>query len=214
MVPRSAQRVTLALVLADLALLAALGVGSAARAQPTGHLVLRLSLPHVNSFYLRPVGEPGAQVNTGFWGFGMGLRYRYAASRSVGLAVSAATDIGVPVPAAVDYLGEHEFMTTYAVDLTHGHRWRRFMVDYGLSYAVNQWERKVFIDPGEPPATREPVSRRSHMAGLFLSVHRKLNDRFALGLIYRPGLYRFGGQAGFRYEHVVSLALAWDLGLI
>ena len=62
----------------------------------------------------------------------------------------------MPVIGAVDFYGEHEFMTAYAVDLTNNH---------------------------------------------------------ALGLVYRPGLYRLGADAGFCYEHVISVEIAWKMGL-
>jgi hypothetical protein len=50
----------------------------AAQAQPSNPRILRLFLPHLNSFYLQPSGEPYAKVNTGFWGLGVGLLVRHS----------------------------------------------------------------------------------------------------------------------------------------
>jgi len=188
-------------------------LASAAQAQLPKSRVLRLSLPHINSFYLQPSGEPDAKVNTGFWGLGVELLIRHSESQSLGLAASVATDFPVPVPAAVDFYGENEFMTAYALDLTNNHTQGRFSLGYGLSYSTNQWELKYYDDPeGEPP-TRDPTKLRSNSLGLAFPTYYALNDRFSLGLTYRPYLYRFGADAGFRYEHVISIEIAWNIGL-
>lgn len=207
MQPRRSIRLSLVLVFAML------GVAPAALAQPSDDWGLRLSVPYINSFYLQPAGEPDAKVNTGFWGFGVGLLFRHTPSQHLGLAASVATDFPVPVPAAVDLYGEYEFMTTYALDLTNNHTQGRFSLGYGLSYSTNQWELKYYDDlEGEPP-TRDPIKLRSSSLGLAFPTRYALSDRFSLGLTYRPYLYRFGTEAGFRYEHVVSVDIAWNLGL-
>lgn len=188
-------------------------LASAAQSQSLEERGLRLSVPYVNNFYLQPAGEPDAKVNTGFWGFGVGLLFGHTQSQYVGLSGSVATDIGVPVPAAVDYIGEHEFMTGYALDLTNNHVWRRFSFGYGLSYGSNRWKLDYFDDPQALPPTRDPIELRSESLGLVFPVYYLLNDRFALGLVYRPYLYRFGSEAGFLYEHVMSIDVAWHLEL-
>jgi len=186
---------------------------SAAQAQPSKSRVLRLSLPHINSFYLQPSGESDSKVNTGFWGLGVGLLVRHSQSQSLGLSASVGTDFPVPVPAAIDFYGEHEFMTAYALDLTNNHTQGRFSLGYGLSYSTNQWELKYYDDPEWDPPTRDPIKLRGRSLGLAFPAYYTLSDRFSLGLKYRPYLYRFGADAGFRYEHVISVEIAWNLGL-
>lgn len=189
-------------------------LASAAQAQPAKARVLRFSIPFINSFYLQPSGEPEAKVNTGFWGLGVGLMFRHNQSQYVGLAASVAIDHEVPVPAGIDYIGgEQEFMTAYAVDLTNNHVWRRFSLGYGLSYGSNQWRLDYFDDPEALPPTRDPIELSSSSLGLVFPAYYALNDRFALGLTYRPYLDRIGTDAGFRYEHVISIDIAWNLGL-
>lgn len=196
-------------------IVAVVAVGStrAARAHPSADRVLRLSLPHINTFYLQPAGESDAKVNTGFWGFGIGLLFRHARGQFLGLSASAVADIGVPVPAAIDYIGEQEFMTAVAVDLTNNHVRGRHSFGYGISYARHRWELEYYDDPTALPPTRDPVVRRSDSLGLVLLAHRALNERFSLGLIYRPSLYRTNAEVGFCYQHVISIELALDLGL-
>nr|MEE4266524.1 hypothetical protein [Candidatus Krumholzibacteria bacterium] len=190
-----------------------ISLASSAFAQSSNARVLRLSVPYINNFYLQPNGEPDAKVNTGFWGLGVELLVRHSHSQFLGLAASVATDFPVPVPAAVDLLGEHEFMTSYALDLTNNHTQGRFSFGYGLSYSTNQWELKYFDDlEGEPP-TRDPIKLSSSSLGLAFPINYALNDRFSLGLTYRPYLYRFGTDAGFEYEHVISIEIAWNIVL-
>ena len=188
-------------------------LASAAQAQPSKARVLRLSLPHINSFYLQPSGEHDAKVNTGFWGFGVGLLFGHSRSQYVGVSASVGADVKVPVPAFVDYIGEQEFMTTYAIDLTNNHIRGHFSFGYGLAYGTNRWELDYFDDPAAMPPTRDPVERRSSSLGLAFPTYYSLNDRFSLGLTYRPYLYRFGADAGFRYEHVISIEIAWNIEL-
>lgn len=196
-----------------IAVLIGLALATAARTEPADDLVLRLSVPHTNNFYLQPTGEARARANTGFLGFGVGVLVRHSSSQSIGLAASVATDLPAPFPAPIDFVGEHEIMTTRAIDLTNNHRWRRWSFGYGPSYSVNQWELKNLDDPELVSPERSHVTRRSHNLGLVFPVYYALNERFALGLVYRPGLYRFGGEAGFRYEHVVSIDIAWNISL-
>jgi len=203
--PRIATRLAIACVLLCLA--------PAAQAQPPRARLLRLFIPYVNSFYLQPAGEPDAKVNTGFWGFGVGLLLRHTGSQYVGVSASVAADFPVPVIGAVDFYGEQEFMTAYAIDLTNNHIRGRFSYGYGLAYGTKQWELKFFDDLEAPPPTRDPIALRSSSLGLVFPAWYELSDHFALGLVYRPYLYRFGADAGFRYEHVVSVEIAWNLGL-
>lgn len=193
-------------------LLALLVQAPASRAQPAGDRVLRLSLPHVNTFYLQPAGEPDAKVNTGFWGVGVGLLFRHSRSQYLGLATSAATDLPVPVPAAIDFEGEHEFLTNLAIDLTNNHTRGRFTLGYGVSYGANRWKLDNDQDP-VATMTRAPVTVRHNFLGLVFPAYYSLNERFALGLIYRPALYRFGTEPGFCYEHVISIDFSWNLKL-
>lgn len=192
---------------------ALLCLASTAHAQPAKARVLRLSVPYINSFCLQPRGEPNAKTSTGFWGFGVGLLIGHSASQYIGLNASVAIDYEVGVPVGIDEVGEQESATAYAIDLTNNHIRGRFSLGYGLAYGTNRWNRDYFPDSDASPPTRDPVELRSSSLGLVFPACYALNDRFALGLTYRPYLYRFGADAGFRYEHVISIDVSWSLGL-
>lgn len=199
----------IALVVATLLI----SLASSALAQSSKARVLRLSVPYINNFYLQPNGEPDAKASTGFWGFGVGLLIGHSESQYLGLNASVAIDYEVPVLAGIDNVGEHESATAYAIDLTNNHIWGRFSLGYGLAYGTNRWSWDYVPDPEALPPTREPVELRSSYLGLAFPTNYALNDRFSLGLTYRPYLYRLGTDAGFRYEHVISVEIAWNIGL-
>jgi hypothetical protein len=192
---------------------AMVGVVPTALAQTSDDWLLRLSVPYINSFYLQPTGEPDAKVNTGFWGIGVALLFRHTPSQYLGVAAGAAIDFPLPVIGMVDFVGEHEFMSAWAFDLTNEHARGRWSFGYGLSYGGNRWALEYFDDPGAAPPTRAPVVRHSRALGLVLPTRWTLNDRVTLGSTYRPNVYRLGSDAGFHYEHVVSIEIAWNLGL-
>lgn len=112
-----------------------------------GELYLHLSLPHVNSFYLKPMNE-GQKINTGFWGLSFGLDYYYSKNQFINLGVSGVMDFFMPLPAAVDIAGEHESMESIYIYLSNNHKIQRFSMGYGLSFARNTWN---FNDYGKDP---------------------------------------------------------------
>ncbi len=181
---------------------------------------LRLFIPYINHFSLKPEGTPHALTSAGFWGVGAGLTFRHHGTQYLGLSLSAAIDYEVPVPVGVDYQGEHESMTTTALDLSNNRARGRFTFGYGVSYGWNEWrlnddlgsipvplDRKASTDSGPSRALS------SHALGLVFPVTCALNERFAVGFTYRPYLYRPGRDAGFHYEHVISVEAAWCVGL-
>lgn len=190
-----------------------ISLASATHAQSSNSRVLRLFIPYINSFDLRPTGEPDAKVSTGFWGLGVGLSIGHSGSQYLGLNASVATDYEVPVPVGIDEVGALESATASAIDLTNNHVRGRFSLGYGLAYGTNRWSWDYIQDPGTLPPTRDTADLRSSYLGLAFRTDYALDDRFSLGLTYRPSVYRFGKDAGFRYEHVVSIEVAWNIAL-
>jgi hypothetical protein len=177
-----------------------------------GALYLHFSLPHINSFHLTPENE-GAKVNTGFWGFTVGLDYYHAEKQFLNIGVSGVSDFFVPLPAAVDLSGEYELMRSRYISISNNHSIKRFKLGYGLSYARNTWEFIFYDRFDPPPPTREPVKKSAFAFGLIFPTYFRLGERFNIGLVYRPTFYRPNSTINFRYEHLISVDFAWKVRL-
>lgn len=177
-----------------------------------GQLELHLSLPHMNHFYLQP-REENRKDKLGFWGLSIGMNYYHRDNQFLKLTTSGVADLFVPVPAPVDYSGEHEFMRSVWVGLSNNHHGKRFTSGYGISFAKNIWEHRYYNLFNPPPPTREPITRRDYSLGLLLSTYYNVGKRFGLGVIYRPTFARLNKPADFAYEHVISFDIAWKIVL-
>lgn len=175
-----------------------------------GQLQLHISLPHVNNFHLRPEGET-LKTNTGFWGFTIGLNYYHSNDQFLKLSTTGAMDLFIPVPAPVDIGGEHELMSSKYIALSNNHHWNRFILGYGLSFGRNVWDLRYYNRFDPPPPTRAPVKRRHDALGVLLSAHYMVGRNFNLGAVYRPTFLRFGVPEKFKYEHLISLDIAWKI---
>ena len=177
-----------------------------------GEFYLHLSLPHINSFRLTPEDE-GAKINTGFWGINVGLDYYHSKGQFINLGVSGVLDFFVPVPAAVDIIGDYELMRSEYISLSNNHRLKRFSLGYGLSYARNTWDFRYYDRFDPPPPTREPVDKSHNAIGLIFPTYFQCGDRFYIGLIYRPTFLRPALTKKFQYEHLISIDFAWKIRL-
>lgn len=177
-----------------------------------GMFLGHLSLPHINSFYLRPRGEK-SQANVGFWGLSVGADYYYREGRSVGVRGSAVADFFVPFPAAVDISGEYEMMSSAYVAAAHSHHLGRVVLGYGLCFASNTWDLRYYDRFSPPPPTRDPVKKTSTALGFYFPAHYRLGRHFFGGIIYRPTIVSFAGDSRFGYEHLLSIDFGWKFRL-
>jgi hypothetical protein len=178
-----------------------------------GDFNLQVSFPYLNSFYFQPAGER-TKANTGFWGLGLGLDYYHQERQYLSLNLHSLTDAFLPVPAPVTYdEGIYENMVANFVSLSNHHRVKRFDWGYGLAWAEHFWrlDDLTSISESNPP----DESRRTyhHSLGAVLSSHYYTGRSFHIGLLYRPSLIRFLPEAAFRYEHSISVNLAWKIRL-
>lgn len=174
------------------------------------------SVPYVNSFYFQPQ-DYGEKSSTGFFGISAGIEYFYHPNRYISLRTIATTDFLVPVPAAVDYFGPHEKMSSTYLSLTDNLKIKRFSLGYGLNYSINNW---TFIDDSYHPNQIDSssydhieIKRKSQNFGLTTDVYFQFGRFFFVGLIYRPTLYRIQPKAEFKYEHLISLDFAFKFAL-
>lgn len=178
-----------------------------------GNVYLQVSLPHINSFLLKPDHEQDYKASLGFWGFTLGLDYYHSPRQFVSISASAVSDFFLPVPAAVDMSGEYELMTSGYVALSNNHRIHRFSLGYGISLARNGWGL-YYEDWGDPaPSTREPVILSNNALGLIFPVSYQMGEHFFVGTVYRPTLFRLSSVSPVKYEHLISLELGWRIRL-
>jgi hypothetical protein len=183
-----------------------------ARANNEGSLWLHLSLPHINSFHLRPENEP-AKTNTGFWGLTVGVDYYHSPEQFVSLTASYVTDFFIPVPGPVTLTGEHEMLRSAYTCLTNNHRTGRFTMGYGLTYAENTWKFSYEGGFNVPPPSRELSTKSSAALGLMFPAYYRFGEHFTIGLMYRPTFFRPNAVEKFLYEHVCSIDVAWKIQL-
>jgi hypothetical protein len=176
-----------------------------------GQLLLHLSLPHINSFQLTPENE-GTKSNTGFWGISLGLDYFHSKNQYINLSLSAVSDFFVPVPAAVDILGEYELMSSAYLSLSNNYKIKRFTLGYGLSYVENTWDFRNYGGE-ETVQTREPLKKTNNAFGLIFSSYFQATKHFYIGVIYRPTFLRLDIAPTFKYEHLISIDFAWKIRL-
>ncbi len=175
-----------------------------------GELDLHISLPHVNSFMLKPEDEK-TKINTGFWGLTIGLNYYHSKNQFINLGVSGVSDFFVPVPAAIDLSGEYELMSSRFISVSNNHHINRFSFGYGLSYARNNWNFRYYDRFDPPPPTRDPIKRSHQAFGFVFPTYYLLAKHFHLGVVYRPTFFRPNLTNNFRYEHVISLDFAYKI---
>lgn len=175
-----------------------------------GELLLHVSLPHINSFYLVPENED-VKASVGFWGISIGLDYYHCKDQFINCSVAGVSDFFVPFPAAIDISGEYELMSSRYLSISNNHKIKRFSVGYGLSYVRNTWDFRYYdwLDP-EPP-TREPIKKSNNAIGFIFSSYFQIGQNFNIGLVYRPTFVRPDSSPLFEYEHLISIDFAWKI---
>jgi hypothetical protein len=162
------------------------------------------SFPWVNDFYMQPEGE-GIKTNTGFMGFGLGVDYFYKSNKYISCSIKGVMDFFIPVPVAVDPIGELEFMSSSYIMVTDNIFLEKFSLGYGINAAHNDWRYRYFENFGAPPAPRKPVVKDGKSFGLVVNGYYQLTENFWFGLIYRPNFLKFEPALELEYEHVISL---------
>ena len=177
-----------------------------------GSLYAYFSLPHVNSFLLKPK-EEGIKSKLGFWGLSSGIDYFFASNQYIELSADVVCDYFVPVPAAVDLEGKYELMSSAYISLSRNRIVRRFSLGYGLVLAENVWNlsNNGKIDPGLP--TRTSIKRQETALGIILTSKVRFKKNMFFGIKYRPTFFRFVADPTWTYEHVISLELGLRFSL-
>ena len=177
-----------------------------------GQINATLSIPWLTNFYFKPAGE-GSRQNTGFLGISTGLEYYHSNRKYISVNASAVMDSWAPVPVPVFQEGSWESFRAATISATENHQHQRLSFGYGLQYSRNVWRfHNTDYDPNIPNS-KAPFSKTNSGLGLAANVYFRALNSFYVGLNYKPTLFTIQPSAGFRYEHVVSVDLAWKIRL-
>ena len=173
---------------------------------------LRLSFPYINHFILKPDGEKDIS-STGFIGAAIGFDYYHQNSQYLNIMIGAVMDLFAPIPIPICYdvneYREVEFCSSYFIGVTNNHRYKYFSLGYGLSYSHNLWRHNY----GNYDVTLYDKKYTDNTLGLMLTSYWFFNRSFCLGIIYRPSFLRLNTSPTFKYEHLISIDLAWRIRL-
>jgi hypothetical protein len=183
------------------------------KANYKGELDLHLSFPQINAFLLVPEGG-NQKTSIGFWGVAAGLDYYHSKDQFVNLGVSAVMDQLLFVYALLEGEGEKELMSTKYVSFSNNHKFKRFSIGYGLSYAENTWDYRNYYRDGFPLHPRNSINIRYAALGLVFPVHFRLGEMFHIGIVYKPSFYRPNTKDKFMYEHLIGMDFSWKFTLL
>ena len=181
---------------------------------------LRLSMPYINHFILKPNGERDIS-SAGFLGAAIGFDYYHQNTQYLSVIAGGVMDYKIPAPMGIDYdygeeIVENEFCYSTFIGLTNNHRYEFFSLGYGLSYSHNAW-RHTYNGGFNPDGSREDIPpNREYMdntLGLLFTAYWISRSSFSLGVIYRPSFIRLNTTPTFKYEHLISIDLAWRIRL-
>jgi hypothetical protein len=172
-----------------------------------GQLLLHMSFPHINSFFISPQ-EDKKVSSTGFCGMALGIDYYYASSRYLAVKGFGILEFFLPFPAPVMWEGSYQTIASAGVELTHHHRFGRIALGFGFLYQHHNWNRVTTLTADYAgPYIQERSSYPSY--GVATSLYWQATRNFHLGVVCRPTFYRPGRLREFVYEHSISIDFAW-----
>jgi hypothetical protein len=171
---------------------------------------LMISLPWVNSFYLQPRGEP-SKTSTGFMGLAVSLNNYYQEKKIIALRVGAGMDHLIPAPGPFDPSGEYEIMSSVYASFTDNFQFKKISIGYGLNYSKNIWNLR-HASPILPHA-RDDAKKSNQTIGLAFNGYHRIGKHFHIGIIYRPNFITMYPTTEFKYEHLISVDIAWKIRL-
>ena len=178
-----------------------------------GNFYIHLSFPYINNFMLKPDNEVDYKKSLGFFGATLGVDYYYSDKQFINFSANAAIDFFLPVPAPVDFIGYYELMSSIYLTVSNNYQIRRFLLGYGLSLTRNTWNLQYHDRFDPPPKTREPVTKTNYAVGAVFPMYYMPAERFFIGVVYRPTLFRFQNKNLLKYEHLISIDFGWKFKL-
>jgi len=174
-----------------------------------GKNFLSISVPHVNSFLVRPDIVTKSRTNTGFFGAGLSFDHYYHPNKFLRVSIGAVTNFPIPIIAPFDYKGDMETMSSEYLNISNNYQLNRFLLGYGISIARNSWRHtNNFTIP-----VINYGSQNDAAMGIVLQSYYRFGRSFYLGAIYRPTFLRFPSSHTLQYEHLISIDLNWRIRL-
>jgi hypothetical protein len=178
---------------------------------------LRLTIPYINHFILKPNGERDIS-KVGFLGAAIGFDYYHQNTQYLSVLAGVGIDFFLPFPVHLDYnygeeIVEKEFCSSTFISLTNNHRYKFISLGYGLSYSHNSWI--LTYNTGYSFENNSYVAKKytGNTLGLMFTGYWLTKKSFSLGVIYRPNFIRLNTTPTFKYEHLISIDLAWRIRL-
>src|SRR6266700_1705245 len=171
-----------------------------------GRINLTISLPHINSFYVKTLNS--SRNSAGFWGIETGIDYYYKDNGYISVYGGIATDFFVPVPAPVDYSGELQSSSTKFISIRNNHTLGRMDIGYGLQLSQLRWHISNSADSAFIPKTNQSTG-----LGLSVNASYRRGNSFRIGLLYQPNFISFNTAPSTGYQHFVSIEFMWKLPL-
>jgi hypothetical protein len=168
-----------------------------------GELYLHISHMLFNSAILE-LDEEGRKIGTYFFfGFSSGFDFHHSHNQFMSLRTSVVV---------LNLGGEWEADLLH-ISFSNNHRINKFSIGYGVSYAGNffykDWEYIDEIDD------YDYTSHKSYGTfGLIFPAYFYSGEIFSVGIVYRPTFFRPHMRDKFKYEHLISLDLAFKIRLV
>jgi hypothetical protein len=179
-----------------------------------GTLNLNLSLPWINNFVLNPLNETTSKNSLGFMGISVGADYYYRKNKFVNLTAGGVMNFFLPFPAAVDFSGEVDIMSSSYLTLSDNFRMKRFSAGFGLSLSKNSWNHMYYDWGNPPPPLRDPVKRTDISLGFAFPFYIQTSEYFSIGMLYRPSVLTIDPALKLKYNHVLSVDFIWKISLL
>ena len=178
-----------------------------------GEIYLHLSVPLVNPFRMALQSE-GVKSNVGIFGATIGFDYYHSKDQFIHFGFSAVSGGSNPVDSVRQSTSKRpgrESMNTQYLSISNNHKFGRFSIGYGISYAENTWMYRRWGLFLIIPFMAEQITERHNAFGLIFPVYVQLGEHFNLGVVYRPTFFRPKMPNRFVYEHLISLDFAWKI---
>lgn len=170
-----------------------------------GEMYFNLSIPEIN-FLHQYTNFSGYVTKNGFMGLSAGLDYFYKPLQFVNVTGAVALTFEAPFPLPLEYFGPYDYANTKYISISNNHQFYFLSAGYGLSFSQNVWK---YYSLGS-----FDITKKNYAFGFVFPVYLKLAPYFHLGFIYRPSFYRPYTSQPFKYEHLISIDLAWKFAII